>query len=199
MTEFGTSYTGALKILEQRPERLGGGKFCKSISQKAHDFQVKQTQGKDLELLGSHIISLLQHRLAKGTIETATHLGPQRQNSVRGEHLLLRNWISTISIEAVQEAYFGEALSRIDPTLASSLTTVDEMSWQIFYKVPKVFRRQLSTHTEKILRALRLYLDLPSSSRRSQAWFTPALEKEYRDAGLSNEDIATQLLFLYWG
>ena len=104
-----------------------------------------------------------------------------------------------VFIKAGQKAYFGDALSDINPSLPYRLIEFDELSWQVFYQYPKYLRRRLNKVSEEILVSLRKYLELPTEKRQGKAWFTTALEKEYRKADLTNEDIASQMLLLYWG
>ncbi|KAI9694925.1 MAG: hypothetical protein M1822_000542 [Bathelium mastoideum] len=100
---------------------------------------------------------------------------------------------------AGQRAYFGDALEKIDPGLPQALIELDGLSWQVFYQYPRPLRGRLNKVSQRVLDALQAYLAIPKEQRRSQAWFTAALEEAYRQTGLSSDDIASQMLFLYWG
>jgi hypothetical protein len=46
---------------------------------------------------------------------------------------------------------------------------------------------------------LKKYIQLPQETRQGDAWFTKAMENEMRALGISEDDIATMLVTIYWG
>ena len=111
----------------------------------------------------------------------------------------LKAWTATVFINAGQKAYFGDQLLEIDPDLPQALVKLDDLSWQVFYQYPRFLRPELNKISKRIRRALQSYSEVSEEERKGKAWFTQALECEYRRVGLSNEDVAAQMLFLYWG
>lgn len=201
MSGFGTSARGVEKILQRHLIRSTEKSVEKvqSISQVAHDLQVRQTQGKDLRLLGEYICEIFQQSLFLENPFTGTRFSPIVKDTDSSYIVSLQKWTAEQFIEAGQQAYFGEALSIINPGLPQTLIEFDNISWQVFYQYPKCLRRRLNKISGEILDSLRKYLEIPIEKRRGKAWFTTALEQKYREAGLTNEDIACQMLFLYWG
>ena len=201
MSEFGTSAQGVEKILQRKPIYSNGNPVNKfqSISQIAHDLQVRQTQGNDLKILGEYFCAFLQEILVVETMTARNANVSAIDESDRSCILSLRRFTAEVFINGGQKAYFGEALSAINPSLPYRLIEFDELSWQVFYQYPKYLRRRLNKVSEEILDSLRKYLELPTEKRQGKAWFTIALEKEYRKADMTNEDIASQMLLLYWG
>ena len=198
MLGFGTSAEGVAKILQRgliRSERSASK--IQSISQIAHDLQVRQTQGKDLRMLGQYIDEIFQQCLCLEFMRKTPSLIVKESDL--SCTVSLQKWTAEIFIKAGQQAYFGEALSNINSNLPQALIEFDDLSWQVFYQYPKCFRRRLNQISGEILNSLKKYLEMPISQRRGKAWFTVALEQKYREAGLSDEDIACQMLFLYWG
>nr|POE61006.1 cholesterol 7-alpha-monooxygenase [Quercus suber] len=198
MFEFGTTEAGIRSVLGKPRCDQNNSAKCKSVSQIAHDMQVRQTQGSELHRLGSHTIKTFQHLLSMDhawSEDTGLVSDPDSGDRV----VWLKRWTAHCFITAGQRAYFGDSLEAIDPTLPSALMEMDDLSWQIFYRYPKAFRPKLQKLCDQILTALRQYLVIPMPERPTPAWFTSELEQQYRVAGLSEEDIATQLLFLYWG
>ena len=201
MSAFGTSARGVEKILQRHLIRSTEKSVNKiqSISQIAHDLQVRQTQGQDLKLLGEYICEIFQRSLLLENLRAKSRNSSDVESIDCGYVMSLQKWTAEIFIKAGQKAYFGEALSNIDPMLPQTLIEFDSLSWQVFYQYPKCLRRRLNNISGKILSSLSRYLEIPSEDRRGKAWFTIALEQKYREAGLTNEDIACQMLFLYWG
>lgn len=57
----------------------------------------------------------------------------------------------------------------------------------------------MKTARDKIRNALLKYIQIPQSQRSGEAWFTKAMENEMRALGISENDIATMLVTIYWG
>ncbi|KAL9125024.1 MAG: hypothetical protein Q9217_005717 [Psora testacea] len=201
MSAFGTSARGVEEILKPRATHLTEAPVgkAKSISQIAHDLQVRQTQGKDLRILGEYVSEIFEQDLVLERLSRGNENAPTSHETDCCRIMSLKKWTAEVFINAGQKAYFGEALSYVNPTLPQTLMEFDELSWQVFYQYPTRLRGRLNKVSGEILHSLRKYLELPSEQRRGKAWFTAALEEEYRKADLSREDIACQMLFLYWG
>ncbi|KAF2009046.1 cytochrome P450 [Aaosphaeria arxii CBS 175.79] len=198
MAEFGSSQTAIQKVLNVPDESQLGLSPRQSVSELAHHFQVKQTSGSELKLLIQHIVCFFQENLLLEGLKN--HTSPSFYVDCDGEKCVsLKYWTAEVFIHAGQNAYFGDELLKIDPTLPQVLMRMDELSWQIFYRYPWFLRPELNRLTSRLRSTLHQYLKLPKHQRKSVAWFTQFLESEYRRVGLDDEDIAAQMLFLYWG
>ena len=201
MAEFGSSNSAINKIF-RLPICFTEGKFShegKNTSQLAHDFQLRQTHGQDLKLLGKLVEKLFRKSLRPDQLDRFCV-----KNLAFGKHMpesiiSLKTWTAEVFINAGQTAYFGCRLQEVDPTLSQALIRLDELSWQVFYQYPRVLRPELNRVSERIRKSLKMYFEMPIGERQAPTWFTQALETEYRKAGLDSEDIAAQMLFLYWG
>lgn len=196
MQQFGTSTAATDKILS--PHSSEKSQAQKSVSQLAHDLQVKQTSGDELKRLCEHIISFFQSNiLLQGLRE---HITPTFYVEDEGQQFIsLKNWTSEVFINAGQNAYFGEELLKLDPELPQILMRMDELSWQAFYGYPWFLRRELNRMSQRVRQTLERYFQINPRERHAQAWFTRSLESHYRNIGLDDKDIAAQMLFLYWG
>ena len=201
MSEFGTSARGIEKILLRKPVHSPdrSAKGVQSVSQIAHNLQVRQTQGTDLGILGEYVSEFYQKNLLLENTSARKNSSFIINQTDSSYIVSLKTWTAEVIINAGQNAYFGEALSGVDPSLPQTLIEFDDLSWQVFYQYPRFFRARLNKLSEQILDSLRKYLEMPTGRRQGKAWFTQALEEEYRKVGLTNEDIASQMLFLYWG
>ena len=201
MSEFGTSSSAIDKIFHVPDHGFPNPKGYKplNVSQKAHQFQVQQTQGQELQALGDYIICFFQDKLKLENVPTTSLNTPTFKWPSISRATSLKAWTTELFIDAGQQAYFGDALAAIDPGLPQALIELDDLSWQVFYQYPRWLRPKVNRLSARIRRSLETYFELPLELRPAQAWFTQALEREYRDAGLDNKDIAAQMLFLYWG
>jgi hypothetical protein len=191
MLEFGTSEAGCQTVMRKHDNN-------KSILQLAHDLQVRQTQGDELRRLGACMIHIFQRQLSFDSISSFSTVNfAEVEKATR--IVSLKDWTVSCFVEAGQQAYFGEALAKIDPDIPATMMAMDESSWQIFYKYPKFCRPKLERMCDRIRSAMRQYIALPEAERKPDAWFTNHLIQRYRDSALSDEDIASQLLALYWG
>lgn len=111
----------------------------------------------------------------------------------------LSKWCADVVINASQKAYFGDSLSRINPDLAQTFVEFDTRSWQLLYGFPKLFSNKMHSAKEQTIKALTLYFESPQESKADAAWVTQLLEKEMRQLGFKNEDMATLMMLQYWG
>ena len=198
MCEFGTSTPAIKKLFNLSDCGYVAGEKPVNVPQKAHQFQVRQTQGHELRRLGGDIAEFFREKLESVTIKSPLNASVPKRNAAN-PILSLKAWTTELFISAGQRAYFGDALATIDPGLPQALIELDDLSWQVFYQYPRPFRPKVNQLSAHIKRSLEMYLELPPEQRPARGWFTQALEQEYRQAGLGNKDIAAQMLFLYWG
>lgn len=111
----------------------------------------------------------------------------------------LTKWCADVVINASQKAYFGDLLSQIDPGLAHTFVAFDTRSWQLLYGFPRLFSRKMYSAKDKIIGALTLYFDAPPEEKADAAWVTQLLEKEMRQLGFNNQEMATLMMLQYWG
>ncbi|OJZ85868.1 hypothetical protein ASPFODRAFT_189631 [Aspergillus luchuensis CBS 106.47] len=113
--------------------------------------------------------------------------------------LPLMEWCSDFFTRAGQEAYFGPELAKVDPSLPKTFIVFDELSWQVLYQYPDFLAGEMKAARDAIQRALKKYIQMPQEDRHGDAWFTKAMENEMRALGISEDDIATMLVTIYWG
>jgi len=113
--------------------------------------------------------------------------------------LPLMEWCSDYFTRAGQNAYFGPVLGQIDPGLTKTFIVFDELSWQVLYQYPDFLAREMKVARNRMMQGLLKYLQTPQDERYGDAWFTKAMENEMRSLGISEEDIATMMVTIYWG
>ncbi|KAK8080335.1 cytochrome p450 [Apiospora hydei] len=106
-------------------------------------------------------------------------------------------WCADFFTRAGEYAYFGNTLGDIDPDFSKKFYVFDELSWQITYRIPKLFAKKMSAAQNTLQRSLKTYFQIPQSQRDETAWFTTAVEDELRAIGVSDDDIATIFLTVY--
>ena len=199
IADFGMAGSGIDKLFQKRPNPQS--KHETSVADIFHKMQVKQGQGKDLKDFEVHVDAFFQRNLFLDAMMKEKSCQPSflAPNIENDRAVTLKGWTREVFINCTQALYFGESLAKLNPRLPQILTEFDDLSWQVFYGVPKVFRSRLTHVGNELLETFKLYLQIPQSSRGCKAWFMNALEDEYRAAGLTDSDIASQFLFLYWG
>jgi hypothetical protein len=113
--------------------------------------------------------------------------------------LPLMEWCSDFFTRAGQRAYFGDAIDAIDPMLPNTFLIFDELSWQALYQYPDFLASEMKGARNAMQRALKKYIQLPQSQRSGDAWFMKTMENEMRALNISEDDIATMLVMVYWG
>jgi hypothetical protein len=100
---------------------------------------------------------------------------------------------------AGQAAYFGDALSDIDLYLPEAFMNFDKLCWQIFYRPPILWSKQMTKCKTKLLRVLEAYSGKPMEQRPDMPQFVQNWEIECTKAGLGSSDIANIMLIQYFG
>lgn len=100
---------------------------------------------------------------------------------------------------AGQASYFGDGLSAIDPSLPEAFVEFDKLCWQIFYRPPLFWSKQLTKCKTRLLTALETYSRKPMEQRPDMPQFLQSWETECTKAGLRSSDIAIIMLIQYFG
>ncbi|KAI9660714.1 MAG: hypothetical protein M1821_010066 [Bathelium mastoideum] len=188
---FGISKDGIKKIFEKP---LTGNR--KSIVWRAHDMQAEQTRGRNLLPLAAHVARTLQKTLVF-ELDGARYSARTRDRGV--QNWSLKTWTTEIMIHAIQDAYFGEPLAKIDPELPHILAKFDELSYQAWYRYPSIITPTRNRLEARIRNSLKQFFDMPKDQRKSPAWFTQSLEDECRAIGFQESDLISLMMFMYWG
>ena len=106
---------------------------------------------------------------------------------------------SVMVTAAGQEAYFGNVLSEIEPSLPENFVDFDKSCWQIFYRPSIFWSKQLKESKKKFLNALETYSRKPIVQRQDTPQFLQNWDVECRKAGLCDSDIAIIMLIQYFG
>lgn len=164
MLGFGISAQGVEKILQRKPIHSSGRPVDKvqSLSQITHDLQVRQTQRRDMRILGDHIGEIFHQTLVLENLSAGTRNSSVVKETDSSCTISLKKWTAEVFVNAGQKAYFGEALSIINPSLPQTLIEFDDLSWQVFYQYSKCLRRRLNKIISEILDSLRRYLEMPT-------------------------------------
>lgn len=110
----------------------------------------------------------------------------------------LMRWCSEYFVRAGGLAYFGDMLGVVDPELAPTFISFDNLSWQAIYQYPRSWSKIMSAKRDQTQQAFRKYFEIPQNQRMGDAWFTKTMENELRAVGVGTNDIATILVTLHW-
>ena len=169
----------------------------KSVVHFGHDWQVQQTRGEGLNALNQKVLKFLSNNLNLHKIESAFSVSGPSKSSLPA--ISCKRWAVHTLIDAIQTAYFGEALSAMEPELVEALVGFDNYSWRMFNRYPKFMTREMDRNKSKIIETLEKYFDLPREQRTGQSWFMRTLEDQYRALNFSSYDMAKLVMFTYWG
>ena len=191
--QFGSSHEMVEKLFEDRPSNPP----MKSVVHLGHDWQVQQTRGKGLNYLDAQIRNFFENSFTfcKVKSEHSFVLEATEKDLV----VSLKGWTGDVIASAIQNAYFGGRLFDINPGLVNTLMKFDMLAWQVFYRYPPFLSRHMNCEREIIIQTLENYFQLPPEERPGEAWFIRTLEAEYRSIGFSDREIATVMMFTYWG
>ncbi|KAL4965439.1 cytochrome P450 [Aspergillus stella-maris] len=110
----------------------------------------------------------------------------------------LCKWAQVASIRAIATAWFGNAIWQLSPSLIDDHLRVDHDLWKLLFKIPKPFAREVYAARARVHRCLVAFLRLPDSEKRDQSWAIEAAVAEMRSRSMSEEDMASYLLMVFW-
>lgn len=181
------------------PKDKGGfanpqGKPLATLARQIHIHQL--FPGEGLDFLENSFLEWFDVRM---NIEKLHAVCPYALKSTEVDIVLpLMEWCSDFFTRAGQRAYFGDELDQIDATLAKEFVIYDELSWQVLYQYPDFLTKEMKRSKDIIQRALKKYIQLPQCQRSGEAWFTKVMENEMRALDISEDDIATMFMAIYW-
>ena len=110
----------------------------------------------------------------------------------------LLGWCREVLLDSATLSFFDERLVQIDPELYDSFFVFDELSWKLLFRYPRLFAHKMYAAKDRIIDALTIYFKLPPSERTGESWLISELEREMRNIGIGDRDIAAIIMPLYW-
>jgi hypothetical protein len=110
----------------------------------------------------------------------------------------LLEWTTSVMLKGATEAFFGEALLKIDPNMLEDYSYFDKHSWKLIYKIPPPWSSGMRTSRDRVHSTFTRYFDLSVDERSDACWMVKALEVEMRACGITSGDIGAYLMSIYW-
>jgi hypothetical protein len=152
-----------------------------------------RTLGNDLL---ARTLEVLETQVRWDGIDASTLL--ETSEDGREVTISLWRWAQVASIRAVTTAWFGNAILGISASLIDDHVQVDHDLWKLLFRIPKPFARDVYTARTRVQRCLREFLRLPESEKSDQSWAIEGAVAEMRSRGMSEADMASYLLMVFW-
>ncbi|KAL8924172.1 MAG: hypothetical protein Q9172_002794 [Xanthocarpia lactea] len=126
------------------------------------------------------------------------HLCPTlaEKEANKEKHVSLIHWTRDNFMEVSTEILFGEKIKDTDPDLIQNFLAFDDENWKLWYKWPGGGAMQKAK--EKVIGSLERYLKWPRGERAAAAYLMQMIENSQRALDISDRDIATNLMMMYW-
>jgi len=203
MASMGSSEAGITKMWQaRRPSKMGyPNPFGKPLGRLSEEIFRKQLHpGAHLTELQHKFLSSIHQSLNAENLSRISHKekvgllsSPDAKNVVS-----LVQWVQVTLLEGATNAFFGEALLARNPGLLDDFSEFDERSWQLSYKVPRIWSKKMQMAKQKSLDALTAYFSSPEKERPGSCWLVQTMEREMREAGIEEVDMAANLMMAYW-
>jgi hypothetical protein len=203
MSSMGSSETGIAKMWQpRRPSKIGyPNPFGKPLGRLSEEIFRKQLHpGNHLTELQHKFLSSIHQSLTAGNI-SRTRPGEKvvLSSSLDGQHIVsLLQLTQATLLEGATNAFFGEALLARNPGLLDNFSEFDERSWQLSYKIPRFWSKKMQMAKQKSLDALTAYFRSPTRERPGACWLVQTMEREMRESGIGEHDMAANLMMAYW-
>jgi hypothetical protein len=171
----------------------------KSIARIAVDFHHRQLHpGKDSKLndLTSALEQQIERRVTWEQIQAEPHY--RVREAGKSVEISLLRFCGKILIEAATVSYFGEAFLEIEPRLLDLFYEFDEGMWKLLYNYPPFLCSDLHITKDRLVAMIAQHFSHSKAQRSDEAWFTQALEEEQRRIGLTEHEMASTVLIIYF-
>lgn len=173
------------------PQRLHLGK----LTYQFHLIQL--SPGCKLDQIGTVYVQYFNKNL-----EIESLLGRSSSAEESGDTVLVSSIYSLVSnliVGAAQEAYFGQLMHAIEPNLTQKFLDFDDRGWQLLFQYPAFLSSRMRSAMNQVINAMEKYFSAPMANRADAVWFTPTLEREFRQLMIGNKDIAAMMMAIFWG
>ena len=201
--QFGVSPEGTAKI-HGKPASSEDDVVCTKL-------QIKNPQLKTLQHLNSEFFKKQLHpgdqydtMLAKYTKSFDCSLHPKNLRSALPELSgcdrtvkSLLHWTRDTFMASSLEILFGNRIQELDPNVIKKFLIFDEDNWKVWYRWPVPGRTYKAKNS--VIETLRAYLNLQHEQRPGATFLIKIIEDSQRALGLSDQDIATNLMIIFWG
>ena len=109
----------------------------------------------------------------------------------------VRKWCEDVLGHATVEAFFGNVLLELEPSLLDGFHQFDSNSWMLLYQYPRPFARPMFRALDKGAEAFTRYFQLPVT-KRQPCHYIKTVESKQRQAGMSDRDIGIAAQGLFW-
>lgn len=170
----------------------------KSLSRLSRDFHVHQLfPGNLLDEVGALFIDYFDKALTiDGLAKSDRHVTFVSEDSVS---VSLLGWLCDTVADSILDLYFGNLLRKIEPDFVKIFLEFETHSWRAFFRYPRFLGKKMFGPMDQVVDAIEKYFASPVEIRQDTVWFTPTLEKEMRNVGVGNRDMAIMMMTIYWG
>ncbi|KJZ77351.1 hypothetical protein HIM_03075 [Hirsutella minnesotensis 3608] len=154
------------------------------LSQRMHAHQLHP--GENLVGLQKQVQAWIGGHLNLEDVRASSCAGPR--GSSTSVEVPLYQWCSEYFVRLGQDVYFGETLSKIDPSLPANFVVFDELIWKMLYQYPGLLSTDMSTARVQVIASLKKYFQVPQSQRSGgSAWLINAMEDEMKAIGVDDD------------
>ncbi|MCJ1288255.1 hypothetical protein MMC26_007610 [Xylographa opegraphella] len=109
----------------------------------------------------------------------------------------VRKWCEYVLGHATVEAFFGNVLLELEPSLLDDFHQFDANSWMLLYQYPRPLAGPMFSALDKGAEAFTRYFQLPAT-KRQPCHYIKTVEAKQRKAEMSDRDIGIAAQGLFW-
>lgn len=154
-------------------------------------FKVQMHPGDRLETLQNTFL---------GNIDASLHWdrisGPMLlASSPTSKRVSLWKWCGQVLVHSATQAFFGESIFAVAPTLLEDFFVFDDEAWKLPYKYPKFAAKALYASKARCEAAFAAYVALPPERRADASWIVSESQRVYEDMGVVDPTQCGAMLF----
>ncbi|KAK8026494.1 cytochrome P450 [Apiospora marii] len=103
-----------------------------------------------------------------------------------------------VMVDAVVRSMFGGHLHDIEPDIVNHMLGFNDNAWMVFFRYPDFFGLPVTGPRNKIMSALRTFVQLPEDERSEQSWAVQNIIAAQNIVGIDLQAQASVLLLILW-
>ncbi|KAJ2999271.1 hypothetical protein NUW58_g45 [Xylaria curta] len=149
--------------------------------------------GGKMDAMCKTFLDALHESIQWDNLDSYGHAGDKNRKTIS-----LYSLCRFAMVDATTRSMFGQHLHDIDSDIVKHMLGFNDNAWMVFFRYPDFFGLPVTKPRQKIINALKRFIQLPESQRPQQAWSIKNIIAAQEVVGIDLEARASVILMIFW-